>query len=58
MLNRSIPKDLSKYYKCNNEIGKQLQKNGFIPKYMDNKFLYFRITKELEIYLNGGENRE
>lgn len=53
MVIRGEPKELSKYYKCSSPISDNLQSKGFIPKYMDMKYLYFEITPKLKDYIGG-----
>jgi len=53
MVIRGEPKELSKYYKCSSPISDNLQSKGFVPKYMDMKYLYFEMTPKLKDYIGG-----
>lgn len=47
MVIRKTPSDLDKYIAVSKDNAISLNKNGFKPIYMDNKFLYYKKTDEL-----------
>lgn len=47
MIIRKTPKDKEKYIIVNSNIGRILQENGFYPKYMDDKFIYYVKSDEI-----------
>lgn len=56
MLIRKTPKNPEKYKKIRNEkMIYELAIIGIQPKYMDNSYSYFEITKELKEYLKDKE---
>lgn len=55
MVIRQTPKNPQDFIITDNEQGKILQNNGFMPLYMDKKKLYFEKTKELIEFMKSGE---
>lgn len=51
MIIRGTPKDLEHYLLVDDEFGNELQNAGFQPRYIDELYLYFYLTKELEDYI-------
>ena len=47
MIIRKTPKDKEKYIIVNSNIGRILQENGFYPKYMDDKSIYYVKSDEI-----------
>jgi len=54
MIIRGTPKDkdLCDYIKVDDDIGYKLQKMGFFPIYIDNKFLYFKNCEQIKEVVN------
>lgn len=47
MIIRKTPLDINNYIVANSKMSQILHNNGFIPKYMDDTFVYYVKTKEL-----------
>lgn len=54
MIIRDTPKSTKNLIIVGNEIGRRLQKNGFVPKYVDEDFLYFVKDEKIKKFMNGG----
>lgn len=51
MVIRQTPNYKEKYIQVNNDISNVLHKHGFYPKYIDNEFIYYVKSKELEQFM-------
>ena len=51
MVIKGTPKNIDNYIKTDNILGRYLQGKGFYPEYIDSDYIYFYVTKEIEIAL-------
>ena len=58
MLILGKPSNISNFIPVEYTQSFTLQENGFIALYRDDKYVYFKKTKELLDFMNGGEKDE
>lgn len=52
MIRRETPKNIENFIKICDEFSiNELNRGGFIPEYIDNNFLYFRHSLEIDEYI-------
>lgn len=56
MILRQEPQNPQLYYIVSSRKSQELHKNKFFPRYFWNEKFYFKKTKKLIEYLEGGEN--
>ena len=48
MMIRQTPTNIENFVKVNSELSEKLHELGFIPRYIDNEWIYYEKTKEIE----------
>jgi len=56
MIIRGTPKNVMDYILVNSKVTKELHKNGFTPRYINNNGVYFLKTKELIEFMERRKN--
>ena len=51
MIIRGTPKNIEDFILVDSEMSLKLEKNGFIPKFIDEKGIYYVKSKEIENFI-------
>lgn len=57
MIIRGTPKNIEDFILVDSEMSLKLEKNGFIPKFIDEKGIYYVKSKEIENFIRKEDRR-